>query len=285
VVLAEEDNMNKERFIILISVIIICILVSCIYIFKGNENTYDFKVHFFNIGKADSMIISYDGHYIMIDCGEEDNSNEILTYMRNNNITKLDYLIITHFDKDHVGGASKIIDNIEIDNVLQSNSIKTSDEYNNYIDSLNKKSITPTTVNGDLDISFSDLEIIVNGPDVVYENNESNNSSLIVSITYKSNNFLFMGDAQNARIKDFIKTNDIKYDFIKIPYHGNYLKRLDDLFNDNTIKYSVITSSNSEMENDDTIKLLNKYEITNYLTRLGSIDVLSDGINIKINQY
>ena len=276
--------MNKERHIILISVIIICILVSCIYIFKGNENTYDFKVHFFNIGKADSMIISYDSHYIMIDCGEEDNSNEIITYMRNNNITKLDYLIITHFDKDHVGGASKIIDNIEIDNVLQSNSIKTSDEYNNYIDSLNKKNITPTTVNGDLDISFSDLEIIVNGPEVVYENNGSNNSSLIVSITYKSNNFLFMADAQNARIKDFIKTNDLKYDFIKIPYHGNYLKRLDDLFSNNTFKYSVITSSNTEMEDDDTIKLLNKYEITNYLTRNGAIDLLSDGENIKINQ-
>ena len=276
--------MKKERFIILISVIIITILVSCIYIFKGIENDYDFKIHFFSIGKADSMIISYDNHYIMIDCGEEDNSDEILTYMRNNNITKLDYLIITHFDKDHVGGASKIIDNIEIDNVLQSNFIKTSDEYNNYIESLNKKNITPTTVNGDLDISFSDLEIIVNGPDVLYENNESNNSSLIVSISYKSNNFLFMGDSQNARIKDFVKSNDNKYDFIKIPYHGNYLKRLDDLFSNNTFKYSVITSSNTEMEDDDTIKLLNKYGITNYLTRLGSIDVLSDGENIKINQ-
>ena len=60
------------------------------------------------------------------------------------------------------------------------------------------------------------------GPTDIYDSNESNNSSLIVSINYSDTNYLFMGDSQNNRIKDYLNQHNNEYDFIKIPYHGNY---------------------------------------------------------------
>ena len=275
---------KKEKIIIMILILLIMVFLFIAYKNKNVSKDYDFKVYFFNAGKADAILISKNNKYILIDTGEESLSNDILNYFKNNNITKLEYLIITHFDKDHVGSASSIIDNIEIGEVLQSNSPKESDYYTNYLNSLANKSITPKTVTGNYNLTFEDLNIIVNGPETTYQNSESNNSSLIVSITYGNNKFLFMGDSENARIKDFISTNNETYDFIKIPYHGNYLKRLDDLLEKINPKYGVMTCSQSEGCEKETLAILNNYNIKYYMTKNGSISVLSNGKSIQIKQ-
>ena len=274
---------NNYKLLIILGIIIAIIILFEI-IYKNNNKEYNFKIHFFNAGKADAMIVSIDDKYMMKETGEESLSDEILRYFKNNNITKLEYLIITHFDKDHVGSASKIIDNIEIGSVLQSNYPKDSDYYTNYLTSLENKNITPTTISKDYNISLNNLDITVNGPTKIYDSNESNNSSLIVSIKYNNNSFLFMGDSQNARIKDFIENNTEKYDFLKVPYHGNYQKRLDNLLENTSPKYGVLTCSNTEGCEEETIKLLNNYNVKYYLTKNGSITVLSNGNKIKINQ-
>lgn len=274
---------NKDRIIIVIFILII-VGIMMITLKTNDESNYNFKIYFFNAGKADAIVLSKDDKYIMIDTGEEDLYDEINRYFKNNNITKLDYLIITHFDKDHVGSASKIIDNYEIGEILQSNVEKDSVYYNNYINSLSNKNITPTVVSGNFSLEFSDLDIVVNGPLEVYDSNESNNSSLIVSVKYQNNSFLFMGDAQNARIKDYLEGNNEKYDFLKVPYHGHFLKRVEEVLEKYDVKYAVITSSIKEMEDEETTELLNKYSIKYYLTRNGSIIVLSDGNEIVIKQ-
>ncbi len=278
---------KKYLFLIVMIIILIIVLVGVFMLerhFKKEEENYDFEIYFFNAGKADAILLSKDNKYIMIDTGEEDLSNTILNYFKNNNITKLDYLIITHFDKDHVGSASKIIDNIEIGEVLESNYPKDSIYYNNYRTSLKNKNIEARVISGNYEISLSDVKLIVNGPETTYDKNESNNSSLIVSAIYKNNKFLFMGDAENQRIKDFLETNTEKYDFIKVPYHGHYLKRFENILENNTFKYAVITSSSKELEDMRTIDSLNKYNIKYYLTRLGNLRVLSDGENIIVKQ-
>lgn len=276
----------KRESIILIIVLTIFLVFAFVLErnVKKEETNYDFQICFFNAGKADAILLSKNNKYIMVDTGEENLSAEILRYFSKNNITKLDYLIITHFDKDHVGSASKIIDNIEIGKVLESNYPKESTYYNNYRSSLENKNLEAEAVAGDYVINLDDLEIVVNGPETIYDKNESNNSSLIVSATYKDNKFLFMGDAENARIKDFVSNNNETYDFIKVPYHGHYQKRLDELLENRKLKYAVITSSVKELEDTETIDVLNKYNIKYYLTRTGAITILSDGTNIKIKQ-
>lgn len=275
-----------DRMKLLFGILFLLLIIGVIFIstHKKSDSNYNFKVYFFNAGKADAILISKNNKYMLIDTGEEDLSDEILTYFRLNNIKRLEYLIITHFDKDHVGSASSIIDNIEIGEVLQSNVPKESEYYTNYLTSLSNKNITPTTVSGNLNIVLDDVNITVNGPTTTYDSSESNNSSLIVSITNGENKFLFMGDAENARIKDFLSTNNETYDFIKIPYHGNYLKRLDDLLESTKPQYGVMTCSTEEGCEDKTIEVLNNYNMKYYMTKNGVISVLSNGKNIIIKQ-
>ena len=153
---------NRVKFLIVLVILVVFLIGIYFYKNRKESNNYNFKIYFFNAGKADCILISNNDNYIMIDTGEESLSNEILTYFKNNNIKKLDYLIITHFDKDHVGSASQIIDNIEIDNILQSNCPKDSEYYTNYINSLANKNIIAQTISGDISFVLGDLNIAVN---------------------------------------------------------------------------------------------------------------------------
>ena len=276
--------MKMKRFFPIV-VILLTVISSLIFTSCSTETGGDnISVYFFNAGKADCCIISDGEHNIMIDTGESDLYDDISSYLAHNKITKLDCLIITHFDKDHVGSASSVIENTDVGTVYQSNVPKESEYYTAYLNALSSKGITPVTVSGDLEFTLGEMNFKINGPETIYEKNDSNNSSLITSLFYGDTSFLFAGDAQNDRLKDFIFQNSTAYDFVKIPYHGNFQKQLDTLLENITPTYAVITSSDKEPEEEDMTNLLDNMGIKYYLTRLGDIKVTSDKTKITVNQ-
>lgn len=276
--------MNK-KIIILVGILLVVVVSLLIFLLNIDNSTGKLKIYYFNAGKADSCIIYNDDFAVLIDTGEKELGSEILTYLEANNIKKIDYLIITHFDKDHVGGASYVLNEIQVDNVIQSNYPKESKVYTKYLNALSDKEITPVTLREDMSFNFGDVYFNINAPiEEVYSNNESNNSSLIVSMKYKNNSFLFMGDAENLRIEEYLDNNNASYDFLKVPYHGHYQTSLDDLLDVVKPKYSVITSSDDELEDNTTLELLNEVDCNTYLTRNGSILITSDGDTISIKQ-
>ena len=76
------------------------------------------EVYCFSAGKADAFLLYTEESAVLIDCGEKGFGKEILAYMEEAGIESLDYLIITHFDKDHVGGAAKVINSTPVETVL-----------------------------------------------------------------------------------------------------------------------------------------------------------------------
>ena len=255
-------------------------------------------VHFFDAGKADAILISYtpskhpdDHHFVLIDTGEASLAPTLLDYFSAKNITSLDYLIITHFDKDHVGSASEVIKNLNVAHVLQSNFPKDSPTYSAYLSALEMKNLTPETIaDSTTPLSFSlgsggELKFTVAGPTKTYEENTSNNSSLITSIEFGEKSFLFMGDAENARLKDFLDSSLARrYDFLKVPYHGHSQSQLENLLSATLPSLAVITSSNSEPEDAETLELLEGFSAKTYLTREGAIDLASEGKILRVSQ-
>ena len=275
-----------KKDIIIILIIVLVIVVLTILSYKKEDTTgYDMEIYFFNAGKADAILITHNEKHILVDTGEESFGDDILDYLLNHDINRLDYLIITHFDKDHVGGAKTIIDNIEIGGVFETNYVKESEYYWKYKNALSDKDIIPVQVETNYNLPFENyngFKMSIEGPQKIYDSNESNNSSLIVSIVYNNTKFLLTGDIQNARIKDFVSSNQETYDFIKIPYHGRYQNRLDDLLDNVKPKYGVMTCSQTEGCESGTIEVLASKNIKYYMTKNGSIRVLSNGEDIKI---
>ncbi len=250
--------------------------------FKDNENL---QIYTFDAGKADCMIIKQKEAIIMIDTGEQDLSEDLLGYLDDNHITKIDYLIITHFDKDHVGSAADVINHVTVDEVFQSTIEKESIYVEKYQSAIENLDLDPTVVQRDITLQVEDMLITLHGPEKRYPKNTSNNSSIITEIQYGETNLLLMADAQNDRIKDFLEANDKTYDILKVPYHGHYQKQFRKLVEQIQPKYSIITSSDEETEDTETLTILKENGSKRYLTRNGEIFMSIDlEGNVKVER-
>ena len=107
----------------------------------GGEAADELTAVFFNVGKADAILL-YNGEMaVLIDAGENGDGKDVAEAIRARGIERLDLLIITHFDKDHVGGADKILENIEVGRVLEPDYDKDSKQYRQYREALEEQGV------------------------------------------------------------------------------------------------------------------------------------------------
>ncbi len=246
-----------------------------------------FQVVCLDAGKADAMLLLSDNATVVLDTGEHGEGKEIVKTLKNLGITKIDYLILTHFDKDHAGGAAKIIKEMDISHILQTYPVKDNDAYHDYLKAVADASIRPEIVTTDYAFVLDSITYHVMPPHrKSYAEGESNNSSLVMQVTHGNNTFLFTGDAENERLKELLNDTsiDLHSTFLKVPYHGHYQTLLPDFLKKALPSYAVITSSDEEPEDDETIALLNDIGCHSYLTRKGSVTFVSDGASIEVNK-
>ena len=241
------------------------------------------EVYFFDAGKADAILLTTANTAVLIDTREKGFGKTILADLEEKGVSKLDYLIVTHFDQDHVGGAAKVLESITVGTVLQSNQPKDSKEYDNYVDALNTAGIVPVTVRETYEFTQDGVAYTVDPPrKSKYNEDESNNSSLIVSVVNGGNRFLFTGDAQTERLAEFLDTDRTSYDVLKLPHHGQDEPLLDPLLKSTKPSYVVITSSDDEPESEMVVRALEQAGIRILLTREGSVTLESDGTEVRL---
>ena len=227
----------------------------------------------FSAGKADAFLFWNSEGAVLIDTGESGFGKTVLEKLRELGIEKLEYLIVTHFDKDHVGGAKKILSEIQVDTVLQSNCPKSGAEaYEKYVSALKTAGIEPVTVRESLSFSMGETVFTVNPPARdSYPEDDSNNSSLIVTVTHGKTRLLFCGAAEDLRLTEYLETKPGNFALVKLPHHGRYQKTLAALLDVSQPDYAVITSSEEEPEDAETLTLLADRGVEALLTRNGAI--------------
>ena len=263
------------------------LVVGSVYFARKNSNYSDFDPSFgiyaFKAGKADAFLIASEEKVVLIDTGDKNFADDILNRLSEEDVDYIDYLIITHFDKDHVGGAAEVLRNVRVGEVLQNNSPKNSKEYESYLAALEEKEISPKTILTDYEFDLDDAHFKVNAPkQATYDEKQSNNSSLIVSIDHGENSFLFMGDACEERVAEFLAENDREYDFVKMPHHGRYFNNIASFLDEVKPSSALITSSEEELEDVHTTAELRNRGINYYLTRNQDWIIYSDGKSIEI---
>lgn len=253
-------------------------------IIKVPQAENEFNISVLKVGQADAIILKTKNHTAVIDCGEEDDGDEVVEYLTNAGTDKIDYLLITHFDKDHVGGASEVLDNFEADEIIIPNYIGTSDEYETFTNTLAEKNIAPTLLNEELTFTLDDVLFEVYPPQKQSYKEHDNDHSLVISVTHGENKFLFAGDAEKDRLAELSSQLDLDHDFLKMPHHGNYNKGTVNFLKGVTPTYTVICDSDKNPAENDTIKELETVGSEIYHTKDGNIAVVSDGKTISVTQ-
>ena len=243
------------------------------------------EIEIFKIGQADAILITTNNGTVLIDAGEDEDGTEILDYLNNKKQNKIDYFIVTHFDKDHVGGADFIIKGIVVQHVMQPDYQETGQQYEEYKEALQTKHIEPVALTKELSFALGDAQFTIYPPDIqANEERADNDYSLIVSMEHEENSFLFAGDAQDKRLSELIAQGNLKHTFLKVPYHGKYIQTNETFFAAVQPKYAVITCSDKNPEDQATVDALKAVGAKVFLTRNGDITCISDGKQLKIIQ-
>ncbi|MGX8692785.1 MAG: ComEC/Rec2 family competence protein, partial [Clostridia bacterium] len=206
---------SRRIAIVILFFLITAGIAGCTPVSRTNLTVYAFPA-----GAADAFLITTEHSAVLIDCASKGDGKLITDYMEKQGIDRLDYLIISHFDKDHIGGAKKVIRSVPADHVLQPVCVKGSETFDHYMAALSDAGIEAETVTEDLYFELDGVEYWINPPAGGYQSNESNNASLIVSIANGKDKLLFTGDAENERITEFLNLNPGPYDVMKVPHHG-----------------------------------------------------------------
>lgn len=178
-------------------------------------------VHFIDVGQGDSILAESDGHYMLIDAGENDQAGTVVSYLKAEGVTKLDYVIGTHPHSDHIGGLDKIIDTFPVDKVLLPPVEHTTRTFEDVLDSIASRGlkITKPAPGDSYDLGNASFTILSPVKDY---GNDLNNWSVGIRLTYGDNSFVMCGDAENQAEEDIVNSGAVlKADVLKAGHHGS----------------------------------------------------------------
>lgn len=243
----------------------------------------ELKLRIFKMGKSDAYLFRTSSKTILIDCGDFDDTQEILDYFTEKAITKIDYIILTHFDKKSLGGAAGLISAMDVGVIYEPSYTKSSTEYLDYSSALSAKNITSTKVESYISFEVDGVSFKISPCQKSYYSDDNNYSSMI-SVVHGESSFLFVGDAKSDRIGEILSSENLDHDFLMIPDNGTYDAKLEALLSAVSPDTVAITCSEKNPASVEVLDMLSKKGINTYLTMNGSIRITSDGSSIIYEQ-
>ncbi|MER2190292.1 MAG: S-layer homology domain-containing protein [Solibacillus sp.] len=195
------------------------------YIERTNPSTKpgtkDMLVHFIDVGQGDSIFIQApNGHNLLVDAGTKQYGDDVVAYLKSLNVKKIDYVVATHPDADHIGGLEAVLNAFTIGEFINSGKVHTTVTYKSLLETVLNKNIPYTEPStGDLIALDRALNIQVLAVDAA--NNDSNNASIVLKATYNKVSFLLTGDAGVEVEKVITQKYDVAATILKAGHHGS----------------------------------------------------------------
>ncbi len=252
----------------------------------GEVEVSDLEIHFIDVEQGDATLIKSDGHYMLIDAGDNSMGTKVQLYLKKQGVEKLDYLILTHTDADHIGGADVIATKFEIDTIFMGDYKKDNDTYEDLMTALAAKSMTYSVPEVGAEYALGDATFTIVGPKKIYD--DPNNSSVALVLRNGDNAFLFSGDAETVAETDILATGlDLDVDVYHAGHHGSSTSSSLEFLEAMSPEYTVISCKEGNSYGHPHAEfLINARAMKMKVFRTdeqGSIVAVSDGENITWN--
>lgn len=250
------------------------------------------EVHILAVGKADAILLLADGKTMLIDAGYKHNAEEVVSYLKNKGVTRLEYVILTHGDKDHVGGMADVLRTFEVGQVLISPKKEKSEYYSDMVTVIQSKNISCVSpeVGTTYSLGTATFQTLAPGPKALKEGSD-NDASIAIRFTYGSKSFMLMGDALSTTEKELMDSSlSIRADVLKTGHHGKSDATNKKFLKSVQPKYAVICCGESE-EGDEAgepsskvLELLEDFNVKTLRTdEVGTIIFRTDGTTLTCN--
>ncbi len=251
------------------------------------EVTGNVTITTWKLGKADSFVIQTENSVTVVDAGLQGDGKTVQKFLEAQNIDTIDNLIITHYDKDHVGGATRLVNRMKINNIYVPDYIGTADEYADFMAKVEEVGQTLTKMEAGTGTSWTADDAafyLYAAQQTYYSADEENDFSIVLYMQHGENTFLFTGDAEKARQQEIMAYGFGEVDFLKFPYHGHYLSTTESFLDYFNPSVTVVTCSKSEDADPSTYETLEKRGVEAYYTKDGDVTVVSDGTTLTCTQ-
>ena len=280
------DSM-KKYLKIFIALALVFLLCSCDMLIEYTEETPSgtLAVHYLDVGQGDSIFIELpNSKTMLIDSGENYHGEGIINYINSCGKSKIDYLIATHPHTDHIGSMAYVVRHMDIGEVYMPRVSTSTRTYENLLDSIFDKGLKiKSATAGTSVLKEGDLKIEVLAPVTIYED-DLNNCSVILKITYKDRSFLFTGDAEEKEFDEVYL--DMTADVLKVAHHGSCTSTTEDILERINPEIAVIslgTDNEYGHPHKSTMKHLNNYECEIYRTdKDKTIKISTDGYSLEV---
>ncbi len=281
--------MKKIRIVLLIC---LCLLVvGCANPFvesddKNSVSTFNgdtLRVNYIDVGQGDSIFIQLPNKETMlIDAGEAYEVDNVINYLNNLGIKKIDYVVGTHPHTDHIGGLEEVINTFDVGAIYMPKVSSNSKTFEDLLTTISNKGLKVKTAKSGVVVLSEDnlkLEFIAPNSDN-YSN--LNNYSAVLKLTYLDNTFLFMGDAETLSEDEI--TSDVDADVIKVGHHGSDSSSSVEFVKKVSPEYAIIMVGEGNSYNHPYQSIIDRYESVGakvLRTDLdGNIICDSDGVDV-----
>ena len=263
-------------------VVAIFIIATALFGEKINSNeTFAYGesvvVRYLDVGQADSILVQSEGINMLIDAGTNSSGQTVVKDLEDLGVTKIDYLIGTHPHEDHIGGMDDIIKNFDIGIIYMPKIQTNTKTFEDVLDAVSEKDlkITSPKKGDEFEVGGARCEIMT---DRIEDTSNLNLSSIVIRMTYGTQSFLFMGDAEkeNEETRQWPQTT-----VLKVGHHGSSTSSSTQFLNEVQPQISVISVGKDNKyghPTKTTINKLDKIKTKIYRTdESGTITITSDG--------
>lgn len=179
-----------------------------------------FAVHFIDVGQADSALVICDGHYMLIDGGNAEDSDLVYAYLERHGASHLDYMVASHTHEDHIGGLSGALNYAAVDTAFCPVTEYNSKVFRDMVKYLGEQGKSLTVPEPGETFSLGSAQVEILGPVRAYD--DTNDTSIVLRIDYGQTSFLFTGDMETGAEGDLLDSGaDVHATVLKAGHHGS----------------------------------------------------------------
>lgn len=254
------------------------------------EGEEKLEVTYFDCGKADSILIRQGEHAMLIDTATDKASSGVLARLEAMGVKKLDVMLITHGDKDHVGGADHILRALPVEHVYVGQIVEISKQVQEFDYALEEQKKLAIQVKLNDQFSLGEARVSVIGPrGTAYA--QENDYSLVLRLDFGQTTFLFTGDAEKPSLLEMMNADGagdtLRAQVLKVPHHGRAESVSAKFFEMVAPQIAVICAGRDAgdgLPEETVLAGLAHVGAVTYVTGDGEVTVVSDGKTVQATQ-
>jgi len=244
------------------------------------------EVHYIDVGQADCIFLRCGNENMLIDGGNVEDSDLVVSYLLDQGVESLDYVVNTHAHEDHVGGLPGVLAVFETQQVWCPVRNYDSSCFEDFLYYVDQQDLALTCPEAGSTYALGEAQITVLGPVKEYE--DPNNTSIVLRVDHGENSFLFTGDAETDSEHDIMDAGyDVSCDVLKVGHHGSSTSSSYLWLRETAPQYAVIqvgTDNSYGHPHDEVMSRLRDADVTVYRTDLqGHIVCTSDGSGVSFS--